>query len=391
MKRFAISGGTVVTPDRVIEDGEILILGRKIEGVEKAGAFDTVKDLQRIDVRGGIVVPGFIDAHTQGGAGYDFMEASGEELNHILDWQLSTGVTTVLPTISPTNLEDQLAVAGRIHQMKQRRPMIAGIHFEGPYLDPDQCAPQLHRLLRTPNVEEVARLIDASGHDIRLMTLAPELDGAEVVIRQLLKEGIITSAGHTSVTYDEFLAAVELGLSRATHLFNAMPSLHHRNPGPIAAALLNDNVFVEIILDGVHLHPVTIKLTTRLKGVDRVVLVTDATQAAGLGDGEYLRPGNRKVIVKDGIARLESGNLAGSTLTMDQAVRNAVSLIGFSIQDAVCMATKTAADSLNISDTKGRLEPGKDADILILDQNLQVRMTLLQGEIVYQHECDRIQ
>jgi N-acetylglucosamine-6-phosphate deacetylase len=203
----------------------------------------------------------------------------------------------------------------------------------------------------------------------------------------LIEEDVLVSVGHSSASYDQVIHAAEAGLKRATHLFNAMASFHQREPGPVGAALLRDDIYAELILDGIHVHPATAQAVLRMKGLDRVVLISDAIAAAGVSDGIYEGLGGQKIHVEGGAARLDSGALAGSTLTMDQAIRNAVQMLGLSAEEAIRIASQTAAESLGFEtqSTKGMISPGKDADLIVLDDSLSVILTMVAGEVVYQH------
>lgn len=387
MKDLVITQGKIVTPTQTLPEGDLLIRDGKILALDTAGNISIPPGAERIDAGGLTVVPGFIDAHTHGGNGHDYMEGTTEGIRSTLRWLPSTGVTSVLPTLASAELKDELEMVTRLCEVKERlaagEAAVLGIHLEGPYLSLTRRGAQPEKALRTPSIEEMKQLIEASGDSVRLVTLAPELPGALELVHFLVGQGIIVSGGHSEASSAQVMAAVQAGLSRVAHLYNGMAAFDHRNPGIIGAALTSDDIYAEIILDGIHIDPVAAKVALRAKGLDKVVLITDATQAAGLGDGVYIRPGNRRITVKDGAARLDSGSLAGSTLTLDRAVRNAVNLLQLPLADAVALATRTAANSLGIGATKGTLAPGKDADIVILGEKLDVRATLVGGMVVY--------
>jgi N-acetylglucosamine-6-phosphate deacetylase len=225
----------------------------------------------------------------------------------------------------------------------------------------------------------------ASGNLIRLVTIAPEMPGAIGLIKYLYKQGIIASVGHTNATYVQTQAGIQAGLSHVTHTFNAMRELHHREPGVVGAALTSPELMVEVIADGIHIHPVVLKILTKIKEGEKVVLITDAMRAAGLKEGTY-DLGGQEVIVTKGQARLKDETLAGSVLTMDKAVKNMVNKIGIQLPKAIQMASFNPARSIGIDDKKGSLEPGKDADIVILNKNLETELTIVAGKIVYRRK-----
>jgi N-acetylglucosamine-6-phosphate deacetylase len=214
------------------------------------------------------------------------------------------------------------------------------------------------------------------------VTLAPELPGADELIRYLVAEGVVVSAGHSNATYEQTLDAIQAGVSRVAHLYNGMSPFTHREPGVTGAALDQEHVYAELILDGLHIHPAAARIAIHAKGLERIVLVTDATQAAGLGEGAYVRPGNRKITVKDGAARLESGTLAGSVLSMDRAVANACDFLSIGLDQAIRLASRNAAESLFLP-TKGSLAPGFDADVILFDEEVRIRATIVAGKKVY--------
>jgi N-acetylglucosamine-6-phosphate deacetylase len=387
MNKFAFRGADIYTPDRRIENGTLLVSEGRVEAIDPTRDLQSSQDYLEIDARQLIITPGFIDAQTHGGNGYDFMESTPEQIAGIMRWMASTGVTGALPTIATCSLADQLQYIRNLCQVQQKNPpgtAILGIHLEGPYISREHHGAQPSAFIRDPSIPEIEQAIQASQGIIRLITLAPELPGALEFINHVTSQGIVAAVGHSDATYEQVIAAADAGLSRATHLFNAMTGLHHRQPGVVGAALVRDDLYAEIILDGEHVHPVAVQVAIRAKGLSRIVLVTDATQAAGLKDGVYVRPGDRKIIVQDGAARLESGILAGSVLTLDQAVRNAVHLLGLSLPDAFAIASRIPAESLGLGGLKGSLAPGRDADLLVLSPDLHVLLTLVRGQVAYQ-------
>lgn len=381
----AIVHGKVLTPNGILENGAVLMRAGKIVAVCGSQGLDLPPGIEVIEANGLSVAPGFVDAHTHGGVGYDFMTCTLGELNQILSWLPSTGVTCVLPTLASSALKEEIEMVRRLREAQsQPSPgtVVYGLHLEGPYLNPEKSGAQPQLPIRLPDLEEMRRLLDASGHTVRLVTLAPELPGALELISYLITQGVVVSAGHSNATYEAMLAACQAGLSRAAHLFNGMPPFHHRLPGVVGAVLEREDLYAEIVLDGIHIHPAVARITVRAKGVEKVVLVTDATQAAGKGDGVYVRPGNRVIIVKNGVARLESGGLAGSVLTMNQAVANALHFLGLPFHQAVNLASYNAARSLAIW-SKGALAPGFDADVILIDDEVNVHAAFVAGVRVY--------
>jgi N-acetylglucosamine-6-phosphate deacetylase len=387
MDTIAIVSGNLLTPERQFVPNDLLIVDGKIAMLGETGTLPIPPDVRRLDAQGDLVAPGFIDAHMHGGDGLDFMECTAEQADSILEWLPATGVTGVLPTLASSPLDEELAMLSVLREVIENPPAgaaILGIHLEGPYINPARRGAQPEKAIRPPSIREMEQLIEASGANIRLVTLAPELPGALELVRFLVSQGIVVSAGHSQASYEQVMTAVEAGLSRVAHLYNGMPPFNHRLPGIVGAALICDDIYAELILDGIHISAGAAELALRAKGLDRVVLVSDATQAAGLGDGVYIRPGNRKVIVKDGAARLESGALAGSALTQDRAVVNAGEMLDLSPAAALSLAGQTAAGSLGLGASKGTLAPGMDADILVLDPDLNILTTLVAGKVVYQ-------
>lgn len=329
------------------------------------------------------LVSGFIDLQINGGLGCDF--TSEPESVYQLSQQLPRwGCTAFMPTLVTSDFEAYQRSLKIISEIKQTATgaRVLGVHLEGPYLNRHYKGAHDSRYLRPPNLDEVQKLLAAGP--VRMMTLAPELPGALEVIAFLAKQGIVVSTGHSGANYDEARAAFKAGASYVTHLFNAMPSVHHRNPGVIVAALGMEPPFrpyVGIIADGIHVHPAVLKMIAHAP----ITLVTDAMAGMGMEPGEYTLAG-LNVIVDETSARLnnERKTLAGSILTIDQAVRNAIKFLDLSLNKAVHLASLNPATVLGMQRKSGLLEKGYQADMTILNQNLQVQMTLVNGKIVYQ-------
>jgi len=360
----------------------VLIEGGKIKhvGVWEETGYDSL-----LNFSGRYVAPGFVDIHVHGGGGHDSMGSDPEGLQGLSRFLASKGVTSFLSTTHTAPEEaliEGVETLGRGIEGGADGAAPLGIHMEGPFISPEMCGAQNRAHVRPPDTEEIQSINEASGGRLRMVTLAPEVTGAIHAISWLKSEGIVAAAGHTNATHEEMTTAVEAGLSHVSHLFNGMRPFHHREPGPVGAALANGRVTVELIADGVHVHEAALRMAAKLKGAGMTALVSDSIAAAGLPDGEY-EFGGQKVTVKDGISTLKSGRLAGSTIGLSDAVRNMVRLAGSKVPEAVEMASATPSRIIGASDRKGSLVPGMDADITVLDRNFKVLSTLVGGEIVY--------
>lgn len=358
-----------------MEKGKITYVGP--EGVEASGNVLEFPDC--------LVTPGFIDIHVHGGWGHDVMDASLEGFNRLSEFLASGGVTAFLPTTYTASQEDLLKVARTVKQAVEKgigRAEPLGMHLEGPYINPLRRGAQSGAHIRQPSIDELEEIRREADGALKIVTLAPEMDGAVEAVAWLRSKGGIPSAGHTDATYCEMMAGVEAGLCHASHLFNGMRPFHHRDPGVVGAALEDGSVSVDLIADGFHLHPASIRIAVGMKGVERTALVSDAIAPAGLPDGEY-RLGEEKVRVESGRCLLESGALAGSTIRLCDAVRNMVKPAGFTLTEAIEMASAAPARILGIAQSKGRLSPGMDADIVVLDLDFSVILTMVGGRVVY--------
>lgn len=320
----------------------------------------------------GLAVPGFVDLQVNGFSGVDFLAADADGYRRAGDALLETGVTAYLPTFI-TAPEEQLLAALREVPAGSDGPRILGAHLEGPFLSALRLGVHPAEARRNPDVAYLERLLDAGP--VRLVTLAPELPGAGALIEVLLRREIVVSCGHSDATSDQANIAFDLGVRTVTHLFNAMHPFHHRDPGLVGAALARAEVVVQLILDGVHIAPITAAMVWRA-AEGRVALVTDAMSGAGLTDGVY-HLGGIRVEIRDGVARGPSGALAGSTLTMIEAVRN-LHALGASLEGAVGAATEVPARVLRLP-TAGRLVVGSRADVVVLSEELEIERVLVEG------------
>ena len=380
-----IQGGRIVTPFRVLERGTITIRDGRIVDVSGGEHAPSAKGTI-IHAEGLTVAPGLIDIHVHGAVGYDTMDATPEVIQAISRFFARHGVTSFLPTTMTANREDTLAAIQNVARCLGPCPggaEVLGLHLEGPYVNESQAGAQLVSAIRPAGREEYEAFFQAGP--VRLITLAPEAEGSRELISYALARGAAVSIGHSQASFEEVLEAVALGASQATHTFNGMPPLHHRQPGIVGAVLSCDDLRAQLIVDLVHIHPAVVKLVVRAKGLERTILVTDALRAAGLSDGLY-ELGGQAVTVKRGEARLASGRLAGSTLTLERAVGNVMGAAQLPLEQALQMATITPAQSLGLAERKGSLESGKDADVILLDDKLEVVLTMVRGEVVYRHE-----
>lgn len=381
--RTIIQGGTILTPSETKEDHTIVIENGSIADVT-AESVAARNDDELIDASGFWVTPGLIDLHIHGSGGYDTMTASGDAFQGMARFLAQHGVTTFLPTTVSADGRAIGNVLGAALKLSDPYAVatIAGIHIEGPFLNPNNLGAQPPEAVRQPDLDELQRWI--SDRIVRLITIAPEVEGALTFIERAVEAGIKIALGHTSASYEQFSQAIDAGASQSTHTFNSMSALHHRHPGPIGAILTDDRIFAQVIVDGVHLHPAVVDLIIRTKGINRVILISDAISATGMDDGEY-DLGGHLVIVDNGIARIQAGNLAGSTLTLDQALRNVVQFTNLGFEEALQMATVVPANAMRWWN-KGTLVPGADADIVIFNRDLEVEMTIVGGKLVFQRE-----
>ncbi|AJP03125.1 N-acetylglucosamine-6-phosphate deacetylase [Streptomyces cyaneogriseus subsp. noncyanogenus] len=366
-----LAGARVVLPTGTVDDGRLAVDGTRIAAQAPPGA-------EIVDLSGHWVVPGFVDLHNHGGGGASFTSGTAEEVLRGIHTHRLHGTTTLVASTVTGDLDFLARRAGLLAELAEQGD-IAGIHFEGPFISPCRKGAHSEELLRDPDPAQVRKLVDAARGHARMVTLATELPGGIASVRMLADQGVIAAVGHTDATYEQTVEAIEAGARVATHLFNAMPPLGHRAPGPITALLEDERVTVELINDGVHLHPAALRLAFHHAGAARVAFITDAMDAAGFGDGRYML-GPLEVEVEGGVARLvDGGSIAGSTLTLDRAFKRAVTVDGLPVEDAVAALSANPARLLGLSDRVGSLEPGKDADLVVLDAAFDVKGVMRRG------------
>lgn len=388
---FLIQGGAVFTPNGIIEEGFVWVENGKVveAGYPKGMPTDNIK---QIDATNKYVIPGFIDVHVHGGGGGDVMDGTFDALHAMTRTHARYGTTGMLATTMTAVIDQLIQSLDAVSRfMNEHEPTtgasILGIHVEGPYIHPKYKGAQIEKWVRSASLEELKGLVQSAQGQIKWITFAAELVESEEIFEFLKDQGIVCSIGHSGASYSEVCRCIRHGISHVTHLFNAMPPVHHREVGIVGAALLEDQLTYEVIVDGIHVSPEALRMLAQSGTLHKMLLITDAMRAAGLGEGEY-DLGGQKVTVKNGEARLDNDTLAGSVLTMNQAVRNMVKYTGIPLEQAIMMASLHPAKKLGLDHVKGSIENGKDADLLITDCDLNVEWTLVQGKAVYQRHGD---
>ena len=386
--KLAILSRRVVTPLVEIQDGIVLIEGEKIVAIGSQQNFSGLEDFKKIDLGNNIITPGFIDLHNHGGMGKMVDEGGAETVRANAARLVETGCTGWLPTVNSMYGVKEIAAV-----IEEGTPgtEISGIHMEGPFLTPKGISTiqGIDNGLERPSVARFHEFFEAARGKLKLFGLSVELDGAAEVIAEARKYGVVPAIAHsTKATYEQFMHGVELGIRHVTHTFNVMTPLHQRLPGVVGGALTCEQVTNEIISDGFHVSPVAIDILIRCKGADKVCVVTDNTSVAGLPDGEYQMWGV-KLIKKDGITRYanstsaEDHTMAGSEWPINHNVRTLVEKVNVPLADAIRMATLTPARVIGIDQRVGSIEPGKDANLIAIDEKVNVFLTLMRGEVLY--------
>jgi N-acetylglucosamine-6-phosphate deacetylase len=380
-----LTGGRVVTPGGVLSPGWIRLAGYLIDAVGPGEAAERRPfGLPVTDLRGRWVLPGFVDMHVHGGGGASFTEGPADDARRAAEFHRRHGSTTLVASLVTAPLADLEARAAMLAGLAAEGA-IAGLHLEGPFLSAARCGAQNPRHMTAPDVAAFERLHAAAAGHLRVITIAPELPGAADLILAAVRAGVTAAVGHTDATADITSAAVDAGVSHATHLFNGMRPLHHREPGPAGALLDRDEVTCEVIADGVHLHDTVVRLAGRVAGPGRLVLITDAMAAAGMPDGSY-RLGSMHVDVAGGVARLAGngkpglvGAIAGSTATMADVVRHALAA-GLPVTEVAAAASTTPARVLGLAGRTGAVRPGLQADLVVCDEDFRLRAVMSRGQ-----------
>ncbi len=382
---YALVGGKIVTPFRVVQNGVIIFEDGVIHELGKASDVKIQDGCEVIDISGYTVTPGFVDLLVHGGGGFGFADANDESIEKVSNYFLRHGSTTTLASLFAKPHQQLLDDLYRIATYIEEHPdsNIYGIHMEGPYLNIGLKGAMNENYLWEPSVASWEAMWEASKGFIKIMTIAPELPGAIEVMRAAAKKGVVLSIGHSMATYDEIELAIDNGAAHVTHMFNAMKPFHHRDGGVILGALLRNELKIELIADKLHVHPAVMELLLKLKGSSGIILITDSIRAGGMHEGEY-EFADQKIYMKDQKAFLPDGTLAGSTLTLNKAIKNLVETANTKLTDAVRMASLNGAKVLNIENRKGILAVGKDADMVVMNDHYEVVMTILNGKIVYQ-------
>ncbi len=353
----------------------------EIKGERIACRSETSNEDQ-LDLSGMYLIPGLIDTHIHGANGAEVDTGTDTSLNTVSEFEARHGITTFAPTIQALALSDMLQAIKAVRSIHNvRGAKIGGIHLEGPFVSEAYKGALLAEYIHIPDIEVLKSLVKASEGMVKLITLAPELEGAGELIQYAVLKGITVSMGHSNATYEQVLKAIEQGAAQTTHTFNAMRPLNHREPGILGAALTNDKVKCELICDFLHVHSAIVNMVFKLKGEDGINLISDSCSAAGLGDGEYWVNG-QKYIVKDGAIRTLAGTIAGSTKTLMDGVRNLIR-IGIPFESVIKAASLNPAKTLGIDGDTGSILPGKYADLVALDKDLNVLYTFINGKCIY--------
>lgn len=379
----------IVLEDRIAR-GSVLVENGRIKKIALEGdALDHYyADVENLDGNGGWLLPGFIDVHVHGGFGGDFMHADQERYDRITKFHASQGTTGMLATTMTASKEAIEAVLDAVSAYQEAGmpyTSLLGVHLEGPFISEKWPGAQNPAHIRDPQLEWLKEWHEKHPGLIKLLTLAPEKNGAKETITWMAENGIVAAAGHTDSHYEDIKSAADVGLSHSVHTYNAMRGLHHREPGTLGAVLTDDRIYTEIIADGEHVHPAAIAILLATKPLDKIIIVTDAIEASGMPDGTY-ELGGLAVVVKNGTARLQEGNaLAGSSLTMIRAVRYMLNHTKLNLVEVSHLASGNPARELGIYEQTGSIAEGKQADLVLTDADLNVERTWVKGRTVFQH------
>lgn len=369
--------------EKINQNCSIIISDSKISKIIKGKTQQNRGFDKIIDGKGRLLVPGFIDIHIHGTNGCDVMDGTTESINKISRTLAKNGTTSYLPTTVTMSVEATQKAISAVRACKENHEgaNILGIHLEGPFVNKKRKGAQNEKYILEPSVKNFNDLVGGDLRDIKRMTLAPEIGDGVALVKYLTEKGIVASAGHTCASAAVFNECTKNGLNLCTHLFNGMDPLHHRNPGVVGSALLNDDVYTEFIADLNHIDKDVLKLICKIKGADKCILITDSLSAGCLGNGIFSL-GGQKVIVKDGVARIESGSLAGSIILMKNAVQNMINKVGIDAVSVLKMATVNPAKVIGADGFKGRIKEGYDADLNLLNKDYGVDMVMVMGKTI---------
>lgn len=381
---LAFIGADIITPFRIVKNGVLTTKKEKIYHVGPENKVSLSDSIKKYNLKNKYIVPGFIDLLVHGGAGgYGFSDESDESIEKISSYFLKKGSTSLLASLHAKPKQAVLDDLNRVGRYINSNPdsNIIGIHMEGPYLNPELKGAMNEDYLWTPSIESFKEMWKASEKTLKMMTISPELDGALEVIREASFHGVVCSIGHSTASYEVVDLAIDNGAAHITHMFNAMKPVNHRKPGVAVAALLRDELKIQLIADTYHVHPATMEFLIKSKTPKGIILITDSIRVGGMHEGEQTQFSDQKVTLSGNKAVMDDGTIAGSTLTLNRAIKNVIEESGTKITDAVRMATINAAKV--IKSDKGILASGKPADFVVLDKDFNVEMTIMGGKIRY--------
>lgn len=380
MENLILKNAKVILDNKFF-DGDVLVKDGIIEKIEKNIESSGAEKV--INLSGKYLAPGFIDIHIHGSNGADAMDGTKDALKTISSFVVTKGVTNFLATTLTSSKEELINVLKNVAELQDKEldgADIFGVHMEGPYFDTEYKGAQDDRFMKPITVKELSEYINVKKGLVKMMSLSPKDDSSLECIKYLKDNGVVASVGHSAVKFEDVERAVRYGLSHSTHTYNGMRGFNHREPGVVGAVFAIDEINAEIIFDGIHVHPESVRVLIKVKGVDKVICITDAMSATALPDGDY-KLGKLDVYVKDFQARLKSNDsLAGSVLTMDKAFRNILSL-GYTVFDAVKMTSTNAAKEFKLN--AGEIKVGKQGDFVVLDENFEVKSTIVKGKIKF--------
>lgn len=377
-----IINGRILTPKGWLEGGSVIIDGNKIKAVSNSDLH--IVDAEIIDAKGSFVVPGGVEMHVHGGGGRDFMEGTEEAFRVAVNAHMKHGTTSIFPTLSSSTVPMIEAACNTCEKlMAEENSPVLGLHLEGPYFNPKQAGAQIPEWIKPPVPEEYEPLLDKFDC-IKRWDEAPELPGSVEFIMACRKHGVLPAIAHTRATYEDVLAGHDAGMTHATHFYNAMPVVYKEHefkvPGTVESIIALQDMTVEVIADGIHVPPVMLRVCYQIKGVEKMALITDSLACAASEDGVAFDP---RVILEDGVCKLaDHSALAGSIATMDRLIRTCVQMANIPMEDACRMASETPAKIMGVFDRKGSLEDGKDADIMMFDENLKLTYVMQMGREV---------